>query len=246
MSKEVSKKKSNEVAVYDEVDLGAWGDNEFDQSDIIIPKIILMQGASQLVSDGVARPGEYLDSVSKEVLGSADKPLVITPIHMKKFWRITQLDGNEYKFERMDHVNASNLNADKEFSENNVPKKRQMVYQFYVLVEDKAVPYILSMKGISFGAGKQLANEVYVTNKIKRLPPPGRQFKLSVEDVPFDGKKYKGFKIMEHGPTPMELVKGQCFEWFKTISVGEVREDHSDEKPEPKPQQNNMGSEPAF
>lgn len=229
MSKEVTKKQNNEVAVYNDEALASWGGNEFDQSDIIIPKIILMQGASQLVADGIAKPGEYIHSVTKEVLGSKDSPVTITPLHMKKFWRVSKPEGTKYVFERMDHVTQESINAPKEFLESGINKKRQMVYQFYVLIDGYAVPFIIQMKGMSHGAGKQLANEMFVTNKIKKLPPPGRQFKLSVEDAEYEGTKYKAYKTIEPSNTPEDMVMGLCYEWFKTINAGEVLEDNTDE-----------------
>lgn len=231
MSKEVTKKESSEAVIYDESMMGAWGgDNEFDQSDIIIPKIMLMQGGSQLVNSEVARPGEYLHSVTKAILGSAKNPVIFTPIHMTKKWRITKKTGNDYKFSHYEDVNKSNIDAPKEFKIGNIEAQRQLCYNFYVLVENQPVPFILQLKGISHGAGKQLSNEMYVTNPVLKLPPSGRAFKLLVEDVPFDGKIYKGYKIEFAKNNDVSYVMGNCLDWYKIINSGAIKTDSVEEE----------------
>jgi len=222
--------KENAVATYDDAMMGSWGTtNEFDSSDIIIPKIMLMQGSSQLVNDGIAKPGDYLHSVNKEILGSTKDPVTFTPVHMTKKWRVTKKDGNDYKFSHYEDVNASNIGNDKEFMIGNIPSQRQLCYNFYVLIKGWAVPFILQMKGISHGAGKQLANEMFLVNSVEKLPPAGKNFILLVEDIDFDNKKYKGYKVKTNEVNEKNYVMGTCLEWYKTITAGEVKEDTTEE-----------------
>jgi len=240
MSKEVTKQDSKEVSPYSATMMGEWGGtNEFDKSDIIIPKIMLMQGASALVSDGVARPGQYLHSISKEVLGDNSNPLIFTPIHMTKSWRITKKVGNDFKFSHYENVTKENLNAPKEFKIGNLIAQRQLCYNFYVLVDGFAVPFILQMKGISHGAGKVLSNEMYIVNPAKRLPPAGRSFKLLVDDIDFESKKYKGYKVEVHKENDIAYVMSDCLDWYKLINSGALKEDIAEEHEGPiaKPEQ---------
>ena len=82
-STEVVETKGTEV-VNAEQDLNAWGDAPVSARDIIIPKILAMQGLSELVTDGKAKFGDFVDSVTHQVLGSIDKPLEFVPFHMTK------------------------------------------------------------------------------------------------------------------------------------------------------------------
>lgn len=228
MSKEVTNKKETQVASYNEADLTAWGDNDFSQSDIIIPKLVMMQPSSTLLSDNEAlRSGDYIHSVTKELIGNAKKPVKIIPIHMKKLYRVTVKEGMDYKYSHMEEWNEANDSAPKEFMHNHIPALRQKAYQFYVLIDGFEIPFIVTMKGMSFGMGRRLANEMFLVNKMKKLPPPGRTFLLGVEDVEYEGKKYKGYAVTEDSITPASVVVGTALEWYKTINSGKAIE-HSE------------------
>ena len=230
MTKAVAKKQNNEVSVYNDQDLGAWGGNEFSQSDIIIPKLILMQASSTLlVEHEDLKSGDYIHSVTKEKVGSAKEPVEFVPFMMKKLWRVSLAEGKDFKFAYMEQRDESNEDAPKEFTVNGKAAQRQKVFQFYSFVGNETIPMIITMKGMSFNTGKQLANEMYLTNPVLNLPPPGRTFSLSVEDTDYENKKYKMYAIKEVGETPEDLVKGKIFKWYKTIAAGSLKE-HSEEE----------------
>jgi hypothetical protein len=232
MTKAVQKKQRTEVSNYNQDDMAAWGGNAFTQSDIIIPKLVLMQASSTLVADNDnLKAGDYIHSVTKEVVGNAKKPIKIIPFYMKKFYRVTVAEGRDFVFDHMEAWDHRNDGAPNEFMHNGKAAQRQKVYQFYALLNDEPLPFIVTMKGLSFRTGKQLANEMYLVNQMKQLPPPGRTFELGVEDTEFEGKKYKAFTVKDAGETPREIVTGTALQWLKTISAGDVVE-HSDESVE--------------
>lgn len=70
-----------------------------DQSDITIPYIKLIQGSSDEVKTRQAAPGDYINSVTKEVLGSIDNPVDIIVLDYHKDWIVQRKNGN--KFERV-------------------------------------------------------------------------------------------------------------------------------------------------
>ena len=84
----MSKKNEKAVATKSETavsnvahDLSAWGETEVTSKDIVIPKILCMQGLSDLVSDGKAKMGDFVDSLEGNILGDIDNPVAFVPFH---------------------------------------------------------------------------------------------------------------------------------------------------------------------
>lgn len=207
-------------------DLNAWGDSNVSSRDMVMSKILVMQGLSELVTENKARFGDYVDSVTHEVLGSIDKPLEIIPFHMDKTWLISSREKGEekYKFERYEAINASNENK-YPFSEivGSTEFKYEYTYQFYVILPtDPSMPKVISMKGSSSKSGKALATQMYVRNKFAGLVPPAYTMELG-------GKKEKNekgtFAVMETKPkykTSDEDIR-LCLDWMKVIQAGKAR-----------------------
>lgn len=55
-------------------------------SDVLIPRLLLMQGISPLVTSRKAQIGDMVRSTTGEKLGNPDKPLVIVPLTMINSW----------------------------------------------------------------------------------------------------------------------------------------------------------------
>lgn len=246
MSKELVKTKKNEVAQFSNEDLAAWGESEANQNDVVIPKLIVMQANSSLVGEDKADAGDIIESLGKEVLAGYKKSVEIVPFYMKKTWIVKKLNtqSNEYEFERYEDVDSSNENADKDFSVNGEKYQRQFCRNFYCLIGDNPIPYIVPMKGMSARTGKILATSMYVQNKVKKLPPPGVTFKLQSTKESYEGRVTAAFKIEEAGITPKEKVL-ECLSWLKMIQEGSVRESQ-DEDLEKESKVKNDNSNPMF
>jgi hypothetical protein len=88
---EVAVKDSTEVVESQvSTNLGDWGSADVSASDVIIPKILCMQATSELVAEGKARMGDFVDSITHEVLGSVDSPIKFIPFHMEKVWIVSE------------------------------------------------------------------------------------------------------------------------------------------------------------
>lgn len=211
---------SNAVALSQNLD--DWGVSEVSSKDIIIPKILAMQGLSELVSEGKAKLGDFVDSVSGEVLGSIDKPMTFVPFHMEKAWIISRRKKGEQKFEfeRYESVTAENADYPFESQEGDDTIKYEYTLQFYVLrPEDTSMPYVISFKSTSLRSGKVLSTQMYVRNRAAGLVPPAYVMELG-------GKKEKNdkgtFIVMETKPkekTSPELIT-ECLNWFKVVKSG--------------------------
>jgi hypothetical protein len=75
---------------------GAWGCENLASEDILISKVLLMQGQSAIVQNGEAVPGQLIDSVTKEPLGGFDPksknkiPLELVAFYSTKTWVISE------------------------------------------------------------------------------------------------------------------------------------------------------------
>src|SRR6185369_11032375 len=72
-------------------DVSAWGKREIRSSSIVIPQILKMELMSDLVAEGKAKFGDFVDSLSGEVLGNIEKPLVIIPIEVQEVWVVYEM-----------------------------------------------------------------------------------------------------------------------------------------------------------
>ncbi len=202
-----------------------WGDSEVSARDVIIPKILLMQGLSELVSDGKAKIGDYVDSISGEILGSIEKPLKIIPFHMNKVWIVSsrKVGESKFEFERYEEVTAANQGYPLTEVMGDQEIKYEYALQFYVLrPEDTSMPYVLTFKSTSSRAGRILSTQMYVRNKAAGLVPPAYIMELG-------GKKDKNdkgtFAVMEVKPlekTSDDLIS-ECLNWYKVIKSGNTK-----------------------
>lgn len=82
--------------------------NEVVASDVLIPRLLLMQGTSPLVTSRKARIGEMVRSTTSEVVGDPEKPLDIVPLKMQNSWIMFQrVPGeNQPQFRGQEHRGA--------------------------------------------------------------------------------------------------------------------------------------------
>lgn len=233
---EVAVHKANEIAP---LEASAWGDEFVGTSDVVIPKILPMQGLSQLVIDEKARIGDFMDSVSGEKLGSISEPIQIIPFMVQKFWDIMEEDdeGN-FKWVKSEPLIENPL--EKGYNDNlpwsdkidGVEVKRVRRMNFFCLIPKELakgndIPYILSFKSTSFREGKKLFTQMFVRNKKAGLAPCAFSFILA-------GVKQKNDKgtyvvpTLSMGPKATNEEVAKAFEWYKLIKGGGVKVDDSD------------------
>ena len=143
-----TKDKPNALAM----NMEAFDKPVIEAEDLIIPRILAMAGTSKLVQEGVAKVGEFRESMNGELVGSIDKPFEFVPF---KFEKLSFTQTMKKKFVR---VEAYSKDMPREFEdEKHGACFRMPLYQFYVLlIGNMAMPFILSFKSTSEKAGKKL------------------------------------------------------------------------------------------
>lgn len=220
--KETAVVEAGSTALAVSQNLDDWGQGDISSRDLIIPKILAMQGLSDLVTEGKAKIGDFVDSVAGTVLGSIEKPLEFIPFHMEKVWIISKRKKGEskYEFDRYEAVTAQNQDYPFEETVGEEEIKYEYTLQFYVLLpSDTSMPYVLSFKSTSLRSGKVLSTQMYIRNRAAGLVPPAYVIELG-------GKKEKNdkgtFVVMDVKPkskTPDALIS-ECLNWLKVIKSG--------------------------
>lgn len=206
-------------------------DDQTDVRDIILPKILVMQGLSELVADGKALMGELRDSLDGKLLAAKDGKLEVIPFHSSKSWII--FEEHKGKLEYKKTVPWSAQNADWEWTANvdGVNVRRDQCLNFYCLVaseikEESFMPYMLSFRRTSYKAGKKLVTAKEKLKMFKR-PLASKVFELSAMKTENDLGTFYVFDIAQSRDTSgeeLEAVKA----WFDMVQTANVKVDDSD------------------
>ena len=236
MSKEVAKAASKEVAQAQ--NLADWGEQELSSQDILISKILPMQGLSKMVTERKAQMGEYRDSVTAALHGSVDAPMEFLPFHMKRSWSVSKMVNGKYVYQREEQMTRENEGRQWEENVGGEQFRNVYTYTFFALLPKEiakggAMPYMLSFSSTSVKAGKKLATQMFVRNKNEGLTPASYVMHLDGQIT----KNDKGSFIVRdvslgRKATDEEVTK--ALEFFKIVRSGAVKEDHSDREPAPR------------
>jgi len=204
------------------------GNEEADASDIIVPRILLMQGTSKWVPE-TFNMGEIIDSVEEKVLAKKGATLKILPFIMKKTWEVfTQEQPPAWL--RSEKWNAANDQLDWKFEEEDPDRGtidcfRQRNYGFYcfVLEEDGsidefAIPSLINFRSASgFKEGKKIASWFA---RMKSMNKPGFTvtWNITTETVKESDKSYQKF-IVKRGETATEEQQKAVMKWLDLFAT---------------------------
>jgi hypothetical protein len=220
-----------------EMGAGSWGSEDISSEDMIIPKLLVMQGLSDLVADGKATMGEFRSSLDGKKLGDEKSPVEFVVFNTFKDWVISE-DG---EFTQIVPVTAENQGWAYEEVINGHAIKRVKGLNFYVLLTEdiknnEAFPYVISFRSTSYTAGKKLATHLAKLRMFKQ-PSAAQVFSLST----IREKNDKGtFMVLDVTPaakaTPEQLASAwQWHEVLKTSKSVKIDEELETKAP-PKPQ----------
>jgi hypothetical protein len=220
---------------------GGWGTEGVDSSDILIPKLLMMQGLSKLVSADKAQMGDIVNSVTNEVLGTARekdrKPVTIIPIMTYKTWVEHEIIGDKRKFLRiipMDKTNADLPNESEGTGElTGKLISRDRALNFYVLVkgDESGLPYAMTFKRTSYRTGQKLATHFKTCElaalRGKPVPPAATTFNVCGNKVTNDDGTFYVLDIEPGEKTTGDDLQ-RAYEWWMTLKKSTVKVDNSD------------------
>jgi hypothetical protein len=236
--------ETKEVAVAQEKSVAlpqnqAWGSEELGAGDFLVPKLLLMQGLSQLVTDGEAQQGQIVDSITNDVLGGITniktkecKVLDLIAFQSFKSWVEFVKDGDNWEYRATYPMTKENQSLLMEEVLAGETIRRDKCLNFYVLRPDQiesgeAFPYVISFRRTSMKAGKKLATIAAQLRALGNKPLAFKHFELSVIPLENDKGSFWGYDL-KAGKTSTEKELTKAFEWYKTLQTVEVKIDDKD------------------
>lgn len=146
--------------------------SDVDARDLVLPRLLLMQGLSEMVTEEKAKMGEILNSLTGEVLGGRGKPVEIIPFFLTRNFIVSEKLGDKFEWRgnvAADHTNAHwKEQSHREEMVNGVLTRRDYSMDFFALLADEAgqedaLPVQISFRRTSLKAGKQLYTRFLLT-----------------------------------------------------------------------------------
>jgi hypothetical protein len=199
---------------------GGWGVVEdLETTDLLVPKIYQLQAMSKFVADGVARAGDFADSLTGEVLAKKDDALEVIIFGSYKTLLVSKevLNG---KFEYQETLTVTPQNA-KEIA--SLPMiedradgkyKNSLYYNFYCLLPAKIeeLPFVLSLGSTKTKAARKLNTMIY---KLAQMRKPGAAVVFNLKSVSEknDQGSWFGLDISQgRDTTQQELLRAHA--WY--------------------------------
>ena len=214
MTKEVAKKESTAVSI--PTDLSAWGEVEASSRDMQLPKILVTQGLSQLAIEGLAKLGDLVNSMTREIVGDTKKPFKFLPFHCERIFYVSKFVDGSWKFHTIDPVTPQNINTEYEVIKDGMKFKYEFTQNFYCMTEEMSLPCVVAFKGQSSRGGKNLFTTMFMANRALGLAPCDKWMDLNVAVE----KNAKGsFAVINPTPSTKATQEQQesCLTWLKVI-----------------------------
>lgn len=187
----------------------SFSSEDISANDIIMPKLWAMQGLSELVSEGKAKMGDLIDSLTGEILGGFSKPVRFVPIEFKKLWYRTR--GREL----IEVLPVTPENEHIPFEDvGGIKNSRSII--FYGLIGDSQLPYMINFKGTSFVEGKKLLTMAFVLSKMAKKNATDFAFKIGTRKESNDKGTYAVYTIEKDGAST-ESEQELASMWIETI-----------------------------
>lgn len=219
-------------------------DTKVSGKDLILPKVLLMQGLSGAVTDSKAAMGEIRDSLENKLLAEPTKPLEFVPFYFNKTWvifeKIATKGGDKLEYVKQIPWSPENDNWEWDTVEKGDDGKehryrRDQSINVYCLLASEIkegifMPYVISFRRTSYVTGKALLTTKEKL-KLSRRAWASKVFALSSVKTENElGTFYKLEVATARDSTPEELEA--VAPWFDMIKTQGVKVDESDLKAE--------------
>lgn len=248
-SKAMINNKQGSLALPEDLQ-GDWGTEETDSSDIIIPKLLLMHGQSEIVQDGGANIGDLVKSTSKKVVAKKGETVKVIPFMFYKTWvNEVKVDG-KWKWTGEEPLTPANADLPWEYqNEEGEDCRRSAALNFYAMLVDDigtevSLPTRLQFKRTSKKAGTPIAH-FFAECRMQKKPGAVKTWEIGSETIKGD-ETYQIFTSKMGEDTPLEQMM-VCKQWYMEISKNRAKfKDHNDDEQEtvatPPPVQDKHGN----
>lgn len=228
-TKAVAKKEQNLPDARLEEFGGMLDETGVDASDILIPKILLMQPVSKFVADEKAAPGELVGSLDANVLAKKGKEVELVFFHRFKTWTNMKIVNGKEEFDSIVDFTPANANLPREEGD----YKRYETLNYYVLNAadlklESFLPYVVSFKSTNYKIGKKVETFRAKMQEFRK-PLAFKTLLLGSEQQENDkGRFYINTVTEGRDTTDQELSKVK--HWYDMIQNSRVKVDTSGEE----------------
>lgn len=203
---------------------GYWGEEKTDSSDLIIPRVILAQGNTDLINSGKAAPGDLVDSVNTTVLAKKGEFLEFVPFKLVKLYQRSIKDLQSGKFVKVfsepfkPQHNMLVTNQRLEMGPDGIEYKNESILVSSCVLPSKlnGFPFIISFRSTSYFTGRKLANHFKVCEAGK-FPVAATVFKLSTKQQSGKGNTWWVLDVAEsRSSKPEELAA--AYKWYQEFN----------------------------
>lgn len=246
---EIQEQSTNALA--ETVPQASWGSENIEAQDILIPKVLLMQGLSEYVEEGKAQSGDQVLSTSGAVVAGKGNPLEVICISTFKTMEFKEKVGNKFEFKRSEPKSAANAGTPREFEQDGALWQCNEVINFYGLLPSQiaaeaaelekakkgempdpdcmALPVVLSFRRTSYTAGKAITTHFSKARQFG-VPPAVKVFQVVSKQVKNDQGSFYVFDV-EPGRKSTADEIAVCRRWYETIAKSNVIVDEPDIEP---------------
>ena len=206
---------------------GAYEDDQVTDQDIILPRILLMQGLSTKVAEGKAKSGQIIDSLSGGLLADVGKSIEVLPIYRFKSFRLFKDMAGKPQFVKEVPYDADTIDWEtkriREIEEDGEKLKVFITLNVFVLVVDKikALPYMLSFSSTNYKVGKQF-NSLTIEAKKAGLALPFKTYIFSQEHTKNEKGQWFLYTVKKGRPS-VQAELDEVGPWLKLIKAGKAK-----------------------
>lgn len=240
---EMITKQNNELTEA-ALDPMSWGKVTLTKNDLIIPRLILMQGTSDSVKKKLAQLGEIRDSLNNTLLADENKPLQVIPFYVYKKFKEMQIIESKGKIEKeflrhvviQDNPSLPGYNDDlpwqdkEEIDGKEYSIDRIRTYDvFFVLPElGRDVAYVMSFSSTNIKAAKNMLLQMAL-NQEQGKTPAANCFELKVSTKANDKNTWY---IVEAtlGRESTDQEQGKALKWYRRVQAGEAKAQEEEEE----------------
>jgi hypothetical protein len=205
---------------------------EFNQQDMLIPRIFLVQKTSKVVETGVAKPGQIISDLESNVLGGDQKPVEIVPLLHRKVWR-DKVQGEDGLGRPYPYTEQNKGLPWKEIVDGK-EVEHNLCFNWYVLLaaelNEKAnvpVPYEVSFMRTSSLAGRKLGTMVVKSWQYGKAPHSITYLLSSIKRTNKKGQTFFAFGIQKGRELEGAFLKQaeEAVKMLESISFKETTQD---------------------
>lgn len=219
------------------------GNEEIIASEIIIPRVLLMQGLSDMVASRKAQQGDIVKS-SGLVLGGPDSPVSFIPLTYNLTWSLMEQVGGKFEFRGSEHMTAQNIDLPFEYEEKGVTCRRVKTISLYALLpydidaEKQALeaalkegglpdpstalmPVLITFRSTGYTAGKQVLGH-FARAKKYNVRGYVSTMTLSCKQEKNDKGSFYVFDVAHMGKTDNSYLS-VCEEWYTILTSNKAK-----------------------